>query len=202
MAGEPEDEIKEDPPQPTLASLGLEVALLRALGSGSTSERIWKLPMAYTAVVNSNASGFLVTYANNDPSSAVDWSSFAGVFHQFRVSKIRATVTPFYDVNSTGQYQRQVFSYLDADDGLVLPANYQSALAHADTLEIHNGYKPIHRSYDPLKHASNPRDTWNDTASPPAGTCAIKFVGVASPVSTAFWDLTIEYEVEFQGLGA
>jgi len=201
-----QSEVKEDPPvheTPARASaLGLELALLRAMRGSSTSERVWRIPLATTVSITTNVSGFALTYANNDPSPGVDWSSFAGVFNQFRVSEIRATLVPFYSVNAAGQYQRQIYSYIDADDGATAPTNYQSALAHADTLEVHGGYSIVRRTANPLIHASNPRDTWYDTAAPPAGTYAIKFVGVCSPVSSSFFDLTVVWMVEFQGLGS
>jgi hypothetical protein len=182
----------------------MNAALRTVLASGlSTSEHIWKIPVAYTYQVTSSAAGLIATFANNDPSLfGVNWASYATVFNQFRVSRVHVTIHPFYNVSTGAIFFQQVLSCLDVDNATTAPANYQDVLAHADTLDVHDAYRMIRRTELPLVHSSNPRDTWNDTAAPPAGSMAIKFAGFTSLLSTVVWNVTIQWEVEFQGLGA
>jgi hypothetical protein len=191
-----------DPPSEADSAVSALHRALSMLGSGPDRDRIYKIQMAFWFQVSSNASGIVLTYANNTPSASPAWSAAAALFNQYRVKEMCVKVLPMYNVNFTGVVAQSMMSYIDEDDPTTAPTAYSDALKHADTLRVDSGYDVVTRKFKQLgKTTAAPDTTWLDTAFP-AATAAIKFVGNHSLISTVTHNCVVEWEVEFRGLGA
>jgi len=180
-------------------------------GRGKTHEHVWTLRLnSGPVILTSTAGGLLAFYFNNDPTttangaSVYDWTSFASIFSEYRVKKVKATVHPILVAPASLGDQGAIQHFASCIDDEVATASTAPTVAavwgHEDTFIFHDQYRPMHHEWNVQYQASNPDDTWTLTSAP-AATGAIKFAGTAA-ASLGLFAARSLLEVEFRGFEA
>jgi len=180
-------------------------------GRGKTHEHVWTLRLNSGPVLIASAASLIAFYVNNDPTGTAngaavyDWTSFASIFSEYRVKKVKATVHPIYNAVSTTTdvgVVKHLASCIDDEAATAATApTVASVWGREDTFVFHNQYKPVFHEWNVQYQASNPDDTWTLTSAP-APTGAIKFAGASLTAAADLYYIRSSLEVEFRGFEA
>lgn len=165
-------------------------------------EQIWSCslldgPTALTA----NGAGLALFFVNNSPANTYDWTTYVGLFSEYRTVSVSTTFHPLQVVNTATSFSNFFGTSIDdnAATAGAAPASAAEVYGHTDTLIDHEPYGLVHHRWECLKDASNPDDTWNLTSAP-ATTGAIKGCYSSTIVTATVGYVVDRYEVQFRGL--
>lgn len=150
--------------------------------------------MSSTGFISSSAAGKILSVFSNDPSTTVDWTSFANSFHEYRVLGIRLEYFPNNRYSKTTTTCRPVISIVDRTSDVTALSSYGVAVAHESAHKV-SLEDPWFRE---AKMSGSEEAVFAPTTLPTI-TNAIKLYADGLTVSTEYGMYVLYYLVQFRG---
>jgi hypothetical protein len=171
------------------------------LSSVNQDNRIYRRRLTVWQGVSSNAISVIASQFSMDPSGTTDWASCSALYDEFRVLGIKISLFPKTQFSVTNLQNALAIVY-DNDGGGAL-ASYNEA-ADFQTLQLSTTVwttpKPVVYEFVRPTAGNGTIIPWIDIAAPTNSVGTIKLYADALTASIAYFNVLIEYSVEFRGI--
>jgi len=146
-------------------------------------------------VVAADASGLIISSANNNPAGAIDFTDFSGLYAEYRVLAFKVTYVP-WDVGFSGNpvppVQRPLVTWIERDPVASSPLNYAGAWDNDGAIVRNCG-----RQFSvTIRMNGTPDADWK-LCSAPSATQSMGMFGNGT-ISTTYGQMFIEYLTQFR----
>jgi len=179
-----------------------ENTIYRDISIARMPNRVMKTVLAIQGTVSSSGGGVISGAFSMDPSGSAEWSSFAGIYDQFRVIGGNLKLVSC-TANGNLSVLNSICAFAFDNDSGATPTTYGQIMQFAEITDVPGCWTsgaikqiPFRRPF--RKGVPQSQFTWYDEASPSASPGSLKFYGSGFSNSITYWSYILEYVVEFQ----
>lgn len=161
--------------------------------------------LTFQGTISSSGIGVIANSVAMDPSGAGEWGTYGAIWDEFRVLGIRITLVSAQQYSVTAVNKLGGVAYdNDSVTALTSVANVlEYSTSH--TLPAIFGHKSCRENqtmcqqYSWLRPTAGAPIPWIDVATPAGSTGGVLFYFAGLTVSTLYFDINVEYFVQFRG---